>query len=250
MRGRGQSHVFTRKLLFLVFCCALPFSVTAGPYTKSLPSHTKIKTVAIISTIGETFMFEHVRASPFEWIASPDTSFLEISDWGVDDLVNRDASAVLSKRFAVKPVKYEEGDFDTWTWSSLFHTIRELPLPEDDIDAYVLILRDWRPDEIGHSVHEVAGLGMYSRDPVGGARAGIFAAYRIAIIDAHTYEVLASREALTADGRLPWSPTAPSLWSKSQNDMTDAQKATLQSGLSALIEKTLTPTLAGLISAN
>jgi hypothetical protein len=233
-------------LLLFIFCCTLPFPVTAGPYTQTLPAHTKIKTVAIISAIGETFMFEHVRATPFEWAGSPDTSFFEISDWGVDDLVNREATSVLSKRFSVKPVKYEEADFDTWTWASLLRTIRALPLPEDDIDAYVLILRDWRPDEIGHSVHQVAGLGLYRRD----GRAGTFAAYRIVVVDAHTYEVLASREALSSEGRLPWTPTGPSLWPKTQNDVTDAQKTTLQSGLNALIEMTLVSTLKRLIPAN
>jgi hypothetical protein len=218
----------------------------AGPYTQSLPPHTRIKTVAIISAVGESFMFEHVRAAPFEWIGAPDTSFLEISDWGMDDLVSREATMVLSKRFAVKPVKYEEADFDTWTWASLPRTIRELPLPEDDIDAYVLILRDWHPDEIGHSVHQIAGLGLYKRDLAG---LGVYAAYRIVVVDAHTYEVIASRRALTTDGRLPWGPTGPSLWPKTQNDVTDAQKTTLQAGLNALIDHTLAPTLQGLISA-
>jgi hypothetical protein len=97
-------------------------------------------------------------------------------------------------------------------------------------------------------VHQVAGLGLYRRDSSG--RAGVYAAYRIVIVDAHTYKILASREALTTDGGLPWSPAAPSLWPKTQNDMTDTQKTTVQSGLNALIEKTLMPTINGLISAD
>ncbi len=200
----------------------------------------KIKTVGIISAIGDTFMFEHVCASPFEWIGPPETSFLEISDWGLDDLVMREATAALSRRFAVKPVTFEEADFDTWTWSTLVLHLRELPLPLDNIDAYVVILRDWRGDEIGNSVHRLAGVGLYRRDRAKGQpRLGLFASYRIALVDAHTYDIIASRPALKADGNLPWEPVAPSLWPKTQNNLADAQKAILQNNLHRLIEETL-----------
>jgi hypothetical protein len=211
---------------------------------------TNIKTVAIISAVGDTLMFEHVGASPFEWAGPPQTKFLEISDWGIDDLVTREASDVLSKRFSVKPVTFEEANFDTWTWETLTRNIHELPLPVDDIDAYVVILRDWRGDEIGHSVHQVAGLGLYRRDDPPSERLGIFASCRIAIVDAHTYEILASRPVLTAQDRLPWTAAAPSFWPKTQNDLTDAQTAKLRSALNTLIKNTLAPTLTGLISVN
>ena len=240
-RAEGRS----RALVTICAAILVLFALSgAGPQTQALPAHTKIRTVGIISAIGDTLMFERVSNSWYEWIGPPATSFLEITDWGLDDFVDREATAALSKHFAVKPVSYAEADFDTWSWSSLVRRLRELPLPVDDIDAYVVILRDWRGDEIGNSVHQIAGLGVYRRDysrrP---PRLGVFASYRIAIVDAHSYDILASREALMPDGHLPWAAVAQSLWPRTQNDLTDAQRTALQVDLNKLIDETLKSTL-------
>jgi len=234
---------FARALTVSVGAIALFAFCAAGPYDQKIPSHTNIRTVAIISAIGETFMFEHVSASAFEWIGPPETSFLEISDWGLDDLATREAAAALSSRFSVKPVTYEEADFDTWTWPMLVRHIRELPLPEDNIDAYVLILRDWQGDTIGGSVHQVAGVGAYRRDYAAGPKLGVFASYRIVIVDAHSYDVLASRTVATASGSLPWTPLAPPLWPATQNDLDETRTSVLRHDLTKLIANTLAPAL-------
>jgi hypothetical protein len=229
-------------LACVAFCAAVSLA-NAGAYTGSIPPHAKIKTIGIISAIGDTLMFEHVRASTLEWMGPPDASFLEIADWGIDDLVTRETTAALAKRFAIKPVTYEEADFDSWTYKTLARDIRELPLPDDDIDAYVVIVRDWRHDEIGDSVHQVAGLGLYRRDAGGSERVGAYASYRIVIVDARNYEIIASRAALLPDGKLPWVQLSPLLWPKTQNDLTDAQSKTLQSDVTRLLYETLAPTL-------
>ena len=229
-------------LACIAFFTAVSFAI-AGAYTGSIPPHAKIKTIGIISAIGDTLMFEHVREGAFEWMGPPDASFLEIADWGIDDLVTRETTAALAKRFTVKPVTFEEGDFDSWTYKTLARDIRELPLPDDDIDAYVVILRDWRYDEIGNSVHQAAGLGLYRRDAGGSEHVGAYASYRIVIVDARNYEIIASRAALLPDGKLPWIQISPSLWPTTQNDLTDAQNKSLRNDLTRLLDETLTPTL-------
>ena len=227
-------------------CAALLAAVSlanAGAYTGSISPQAKIKTIGIISAIGDTLMFEHVRASTFEWMGPPDASFLEIADWGIDDLVTRETTAALTKRFTIKPVTFEEADFDSWTYKTLARDIRELPLPDDDIDAYVVILRDWRHDEIGNSVHQVAGLGLYRRDGGGSERLGAYACYRIVIVDARSYGIIASRAALLPNGKLPWTQLSPSLWPRTQNDLSDSENKALQGDLTKLVEETLAPTL-------
>jgi hypothetical protein len=213
-----------------------------GQYTTRLPPHTGIKTVGIISAIGESFMFEHVSASPLQWLGPPDSSFLEIGDWGIDARVTREAAQALSKTFAVKPVAFEEAGFDNWTWPRLLDHIRQLPLPTDGIDAYVVILRDWRSDEIGGSAQQIAGLGLYRMDG-DRPRTAVFACYRIAVIDARDDTILASRAVLARDGKLPWLSVAPSLWPKTQNDLTAPQTAILEKDSRALIDQTLAPAL-------
>lgn len=226
----------------LQFCAAICVALQ-GYEASAAPPADEMRSVAVISAIGETFMFEHVRDRAFEWFGPPDASFLEVSDWGIDDLVVRDATAFLSRRFKVVAAKYQEADFDTWTPFNLTRHIRELPLPDDTVDAYILILRDWRADEIGCSVHDIGGLGLYRRDGSGGAKVGVYAAWRVVIVDAHSDEILASQPAVLAGGRLPWLPAAELVSPNTQNDLSDGEKSILQAGVKTLLQRTFVPTL-------
>lgn len=237
--------VIARTGLALLLALGLTGS---GPYmgTLSPPDLARIRTVAIISAIGESFAFERVRPSAFEWFAPPDTRYLEISDWKIDDDVTRQVSALLSKRVAIKKVFFERADFGTWNYAILRQNIFKLN-GDPGIDAYILILRDWHYDAIGHSVHDLQGFGLYRRDSTSGeVPNGVYASYRIVIIDANTGAIFASRAAEMPDGSLPWMETPASLWPKTPNDLTDAQQKSLATDLALLIGKTLPRTLAGM----
>ncbi len=216
----------------------------AGPYSGrlSVADLRHIKTVAIISAVGHSFLFQHVSDKPLEWLGPPDSRFLEISDWALDTRVTREATAALARQFAIKPLVYEPANFSTWDVSLLRRAAFDLN-SDPSIDAYVLILRDWRPDEIGASVHALGGLGLYRRDG-GHAKFGVFASYRIAVVDAITGDTIASRAALMPNHALPFLPADAALWPKTPNDLTDAQRATLQADETKLIDVTLLRTLA------
>ncbi|MGH6888794.1 MAG: hypothetical protein ACREHF_06315 [Rhizomicrobium sp.] len=185
-------------------------------------------------------MFERVPNRPFEWIAPPQASFLEISDWGLDDAITRKIADLLGSRVRVQAIDISQQDFETWTYASLDRHIRELPLPETAVDAYLLVLRDWRGDEIGRSNHHVGGLGLYRRDLSGGReRLGVFASYRLLLVNPDTGEVIVEAPALLSDGHLPWLPAARSLWPRTQNDLTAARRHTLNEDFMKLIDETL-----------
>jgi hypothetical protein len=144
----------------------------------------------------------------------------------------------------VQPIAVEHQDFDTWTYDSLALHIRELPIPEIPVDAYLLVLRDWRHDGIGKSDHQIAGLGLYRQDRRAGMeRLGTFASYRLALFDPITGNIIASRPALLPNGRLPWLPARPTLWPPTQNDLTDAQHREMLTDFMKLIDSTLPRTL-------
>ncbi|HEY6578906.1 MAG TPA: hypothetical protein VIY09_06250 [Rhizomicrobium sp.] len=227
----------TRTLIAAFLSLAL---CGAGPK----PQQLHIASIGIITALGDTCMFERVPDKPFEWIAPPEASFLEVSDWGIDDHVANTIASLLGRRYRVQSIPIEHQDFDTWTYRSLARRIRELPVPLTPVDAYLVVLRDWRVDEIGDSDHQVAGLGLYRRDR--GARKtrfGVFASYRLVLADPDTGDVIASRPALLPDGRLPWLPATPGLWPPTQNDLTQAQRRALQSDFLELIHATLPRTL-------
>jgi hypothetical protein len=226
-------------LLIALFLCA------SGPYTSRLspPDLRNIRTVAVISALGNSFVFEHVPATPFAPLAPPDSKFLEVSDWALDPLIMKEVSAALAKRFTVKQIVFRPADFSTWDNSLLKEAALDLN-GDPAIDAYVLILRDWHWDEIGYGTHALGGLGFYRKDRPGWpSRYGVFASYRIVVVDALTGDTLASREALLPNKSLPWLPADAALWPKTPNDLTEAQRATLLADERKLVDATLLRTL-------
>ncbi|HUO91605.1 MAG TPA: hypothetical protein VMU22_01730 [Rhizomicrobium sp.] len=217
----------------------------SGPYTARLsPQDLRtIRTVAVISALGNTFLFEHIPEGKFSALGPPDSHFLEISDWSVDPMIEKTVAAALARRFTVEPIAYRPADFSTWDYSNLKRASLDLN-GDPAIDAYVLILRDWRSDEIDYSVHALGGLGLYRNDRA--TKLGVFASYRIVVVDALTGDTIASRAALLANDKLPWVPVPAPLWPKTPNDLTEAQRATLKADETKLIDATLLPTLAAM----
>ena len=222
---------------------ALLLQLALCAWTPKAP-HAEIRSIGIIAALGDTCMFERVSDARFEWIAPPQATFLEISDWDIDDTVTAEITKLLSAHYKVQSIAIERQDFDTWTWNTLRRHIRELPVPEVPVDVYLLVLRDWRGDGIGDSGQQVGGLGLYRRDLGAGAeRLGAFVSYRIVLMDIEDGNILASRPALMPSGSLPWLPASAALWPPTQNDLSAGQQRKLQSDFLALIDETLPDTL-------
>ena len=83
------------------------------------PAHVDVRSIGIIAAVGDTCMFERVGSSRFEWLLPPQASFLEISDWGIDDDVTNFIAASLGTHYRVQSIAIEHQDFDTWTYDSL-----------------------------------------------------------------------------------------------------------------------------------
>jgi hypothetical protein len=223
----------------------------AGAYTGTVPppERAQIKSIGIIAAIGDTCMFERIHRGLADAVNPPQASFLEISDWGLDDHVAQLTSTLLGKRLQMQTITFEHQDFDTWTYARLARHIRELPEPETPIDAYLLILRDWRADEIGHSDSELAGMGVYQSDGGPAFRLGVFAAYRLVLLDARDGSLMATRSALSPSGKLPWMPAQRLLWPHTQNDLSPAQGTMLQADFTRLIDQSLPRTLEQVLPA-
>jgi hypothetical protein len=218
--------------------CVCTVATLSGAGPKS--SSPRIRSVGIIAALGDTCMFERVPDTGFDWIAPPSADFLEISDWNIDAEVTNSITKRLKRRYMVQSLAIEAQDFDTWTYASLARHIREMPIPETPVDAYLLILRDWRHDAIGNTDHQVGGLGFYRQDRSGrGRRFSVFAAYRLVLLDANSGYLIVSRPALLPDGRLPWLPVPASLWPRTPNDLTNAQRTMLKTDFIALIDMAL-----------
>ncbi|HEY1612838.1 MAG TPA: hypothetical protein VGF97_03980 [Rhizomicrobium sp.] len=214
----------------------------AGAYTNAVPrtALAHIKSIGLIVSVGDTCMFEHTKPSALEWAAPPEASFLEISDWQIDDHVAQEVTTLLAARFQIQVVPFEHQAFDNWTYAQLSRRIREMPEPDEPVDAYLVILRDWRPDVLGPSRQEVGGLGLYRR---GNSRPNLFASYRIALLDAQDGRLIATRPALSPSGDTPASLAPFGTWPRTQNELSVAQGEILKTGLTSLVDQTLVSTL-------
>lgn len=239
--GEERSRRWRRKIVAHIL--AVVASLFLAAWAPKAP-YVHIRSIGVIAALGDTCMFEHVTDKPFQWIGPPEASFLEISDWNIDDDVTKAIGAALAPRYSVQSIPIEHQDFDTWTHESLTRHIRELPVPETRVDAYLLVLRDWQADAIGGSDHQLAGLGLYRRDlPRRGRRVAVYASYRLVLMEPEHGGIIASPNALLPDGRLPSLPVSSSLWPRTQNDLTDRQHQALHAAFMALIGRSLPGTL-------
>ncbi len=236
MIGRRFATAISAVLAALMLC-------GAGPYTTRLSTQDlrHVRTVAVIAALGATFEFQHVSDKPYEWTGPPDSHFLEVSDWDLDARIEREVTGALAARFAIKPVAFVSANFSSWNDRLLKNAALDLNA-DPAIDAYVLILRDRCPDTIGYSVHELSGLGLYRRDGKH-PTLGIFACYRIVVVDALTGDTIASHAAKTAADGLPSVSAGASVWPKTPNDLSDAQRASLINVETRLIDATILRTL-------
>jgi hypothetical protein len=236
-----MKHPITSSIWKTVWALSAAVLLSGAQHQALAPN---IRSIGIIAALGDTCMFERVPDRPFEWIAPPEASFLEISDWGIDSAVTNEIARSLGSHYRVQSVTVERQDFDTWTYDFLARDVRELPIQETPVDAYLLVLRDWQRDEIGGSNHQLGGLGLYRRDSrQGRSRFGVFASYRLVLVDPDNGRVIASRPAQLPDGRLPWILAGASVWPRTSNDLSQSQRNELRADFLGLINTSLSATL-------
>jgi len=235
-RGRHTKICRTeRNLVSIIGLCAALLLSAWAPKAQRIDIHS----IGIIAAVGDTCAFERVPDRRFQWIGPPQAGFLEISDWNIDDDITKTIADDLGPTYSTQSIVIEHQDFDSWTYDLLVRDIRELPVPETPVDAYLLILRDWHDDDIGGSDHQLVGLGLYRRDRRGHARYGVFASYRLVLMEPDRGRIIASRAAVLPNGKLPWLPAPPALWPRTQNDLSNSQRDTLHRDFLQLLDASL-----------
>jgi hypothetical protein len=186
-QGASIPRVIALLLAVLATACT---SIDAAP-----PKLQAIKTVGVISAIGDEFTVTKAGLTGFE--NSPRS--LSIAAWGLDDLVVSQVSGVLSRRWQVQPVTYRRVAFANLELDSpvpVANLLRDDPIKKlvrtevspQGLDAYVVITKTKSP--YGSRAKTVAGVGMINHDAVFDAYHAIHALYRVWIIDGHDFSVI------------------------------------------------------------
>jgi hypothetical protein len=179
-------------LAALLSACASVDAVT--------PKLQAIKTVGIVSAIGDEFAVTKAGLTGFE----NSTRTFSIEAWGLDDLIVQRAGALLGRRLQVQPVTYRRAAFAA--------VEREAPLPaanllRDDpikelvrtevspqgLDAYVVVTK--ATSRYGSRARTVAGVGMINHDALFDSYHEIHALYVVRVIDGHDFNVIDKRSA-------------------------------------------------------
>ncbi|HEX4534077.1 MAG TPA: hypothetical protein VH000_07590, partial [Rhizomicrobium sp.] len=164
---------------------------TLVPIPPGKTPYPSIKSVAIISAVGDQLSFIH-RGAMFARGAYA----LPIAQWGMDQLVSDAVRAALTPALTVKPESFDQ---QTVYGASLLNTDGKLEpsfpglKPAQDVDAYLVILKFPRP--MGMLNVPCPGLGLWNQTGINLEETDLYAHYAIALIDARTLKVIAAHAA-------------------------------------------------------
>lgn len=247
--GRSLATAFAVLLLsgIVLLPAAKAQIVTFAPVARpELPDAepgdvTAIKTVAVISAIGQTYQLQNVAGF---WGLKSKTE--DIAAWNLDDLAVETVKKLLSARFAFKDVGYDRlalariPNRPMHRSESVLKTVLS-QVPTDGLDAFIVL----RPDLESHGGEQ--GLAYGSGQTLTVATAD----YEIDIVDAHTLKVLArsyARVRTGADGSVGFATLYLGSDMRVEDNLaiTDDQRARLRGEFSRLIDLSVLETLRSL----
>jgi hypothetical protein len=219
--------------------------VISGCTVKSLSSEAQkgIQKIGVISAIGDELLMQNVPY--FAWdqaeYAHP------IASWGLDDHVADKVAQLLGTRYTATLVQHDGAVFYDRTARDVGNALRALPKRED-IDAYVIVLKG--RGQVGLTRTIARGVGVV-RFTTFSDRRDIHALYQIVIVDARSFEVLGSADAVNPgssffDGHMdegPHQEADEGLVLPEEAAITASQEQAIRKVVVALIDQTAADTL-------
>ena len=175
-------------------------ALAAGPAAAAKPTTAEklahVKSIGVISTIGQAFTLQFIGFTVF----NNKEQRLPIEDWRIDERVAARIKAHLDGRFEVRPVEYDPAAFALpknphWIVSRPTAVTAVKDLPDQDLDAIILITPQWSTTSNYRGPFHIGGLGVL-RDGVDMRNRPVdklHAIYEVTIVDAETKAVLVQR---------------------------------------------------------
>ena len=173
----------TLALLLAVTACAAPEPKTSG-----------IKTIGIVSAMGDTVVYQRVGAVP----SHSETTSGDTSSWQLDDFVTNAIKAKLSARYTIVSIDADRAALrrprktdDALAFEpgpSVAQRLRAALKPgTPPVDAYLVVAAETAKDFIGPTPQRLTGLAIYRR---AGSGLQIYAVCDIYLIDAHSFRII------------------------------------------------------------
>src|SRR5579883_446537 len=258
--AKAGVHAGACATLLKIVCLAL-FAMAGGCVAGKHPPPDRlaeIKTVGVISAIGDRVTFETIGASVFG-----NVEVTEPVEWDIDRHVVARITAALAGRYKVVPVNYDRVAFDKIAWAdetSVAPGFRDAtPRRIEDIvaaaasppglDAYVVVSRATSPYARGHQI--VRGLGIVRGEGSATYAPAAYALYDLSLIDGPKHTVIGrARASLPSDGAFrllqgPYREIKASIWAPSLAALAPSRQQQLRETLLDLIDRSLPGALAG-----
>lgn len=227
-------------------CCAIALAC-CGSVAFAKNELANVKTVAVISAIGDCFHLQTVNniAGPFQ---SPQCAAID----GIDETVTAQISKALSPRYAVKTVKYDRKAFARMPFlmasitgeADIDDALKTLQNP--GVDAYVVVQKLRLPNVISDNNTRSEGIGIAHERGTFGNTYKLFALFTIRVIDARTLKELADHPVKKPGsflGLFPIVDADQSLWARNAAEMTETQKASAKAQMMTLIQEAVADSL-------
>ena len=228
---RPFSAALRTAVFLLAAACAAPSPV--APERLST-----IKSVGIISAIGDQFTFTSIGMTVF----GDEGAAVPIEPWAMDDYVVDDLGSALAKRYEVKSVTYKKADFlSVASRQDLGETVRKSVSPQS-LDAYIVVSK--ANERWGLRGETMAGLGFVQGPSMSARLYYIHAIYTLTVIDGRDFKVIASAYPKQPGGdgvtevAWPHREVGSSWWVANPRAMTERQRQRLQDALKSLIAST------------
>jgi hypothetical protein len=181
-------------------CLSALFALSGCASVEGTSRLQGIKTVGIISAIGDKFSF---TPSGLTSINNAPRSF-SIEPWGIDDQIVARATSVLGQRFQVQAVTYHRELFAEPEHDSSIpgaDLVRDDPFKElvrshvqpQGLDAYVAITK--ATPKYGTRGAPVSGIGLIKHSALLDSSAVVHALYVVRVVDGHSFRTVDKKSA-------------------------------------------------------
>jgi len=153
-----------------------------------------VKTVGIISAIGDQFTFEKAGLTGLDNSSRSGP----IASWGLDDLMVQQVAEALSIRFQVQPVTYSRAIFATTRESAItavnlvrgdpFKKLVQTEVSPQGLDAYIVITK--AKAYFGGGSRKVEGIGLIRYSTILESFDLLHALYEIRVVDGKTFDII------------------------------------------------------------
>jgi hypothetical protein len=185
-----------KKLLLSLALLLAVSACTASSGPAASPAAPEIKTIGIVSAIGETVIYQRVGGVP----SHTETTWGDTLSWQLDDYVAETIKARLAPRYNIAPVDADPAALrrprhadDALTFEpgpSVADRLRTALKPgTPPVDAYLVVMAESDKDFIGGTNHRLTGLAIYRR---AGSGLQIYAVCNMFLVDAHSFKIIAS----------------------------------------------------------